>query len=190
MHRIIFLLFDYTLARNVCITGSWNVGKRGNDLLRVTLRLGTVVLQRRNARKNHVPLMRVPRKAFRTWQKLPWIQINNLLRLLRNLLLLMFYKIFDYPWWKIYIKVRNGYLILGKILKNEDKDLGKVWMQLRKFIQRTVRNWSSPSLLPHEYYISSYFFPQCPSLFFVFCFIQNSTAIHVKNSIWARGNAP
>lgn len=54
MHRIIFLLFDYTLARSLHHGFLETHGKRGNDLLRVTLRLGTVVLQRRNTRKNHV----------------------------------------------------------------------------------------------------------------------------------------
>lgn len=54
-------------------------------------------------------------------------------------------------------------------------------MQLRKFIQRNKRTATDLRLLYSPTLYLLVFFPQCPSLFFVFCFIQNSTAIHVKN---------
>lgn len=71
----------------------------------------------------------------------------------------------------------------GKLLKNENNvwgnsrcNCGSSFREMREqFAATDLRLLYSPTL-----YLLV-FFPQCPNLFFVFCFIQNSTAIHVKN---------
>lgn len=70
----------------------------------------------------------------------------------------------------------------GKLLKNENNvwgnsrcNCGSSFRETREQFATDLRLLYSPTL-----YLLV-FFPQCPNLFFVFCFIQNSTAIHVKN---------
>lgn len=52
--------------------------------------------------------------------------------------------------------------------------------EMREQFATDLRLLYSPTLSPR---IFPALLPQCPSLFFVFCFIQNSTAIHVKKRI-------